>query len=167
MVVGKLIGQVTQRRLRLDGHVVLVIVDVQHCARRVADTPDNGGRDLDRVAAFVVDLELLAVEVAQAQAHLVLVHERVGPAQAGGVVRAAVLAEQHEQRRLVRLQHVNALEQEEECEQQHHGHDRQPGEDHEWNGQQSQEGEGQRHVAAGTLELDLFGNTRRFHYLLP
>ena len=46
--------------------------------------------------------------------YLLLVQEGIRPAQAGGVVRAAIRAEQHHQRRLVRLQHVHAFDDEEE-----------------------------------------------------
>ena len=67
-VVGVFIGEMAQRRLGLDGHVLLVVVDVEHRARRVAHLPDHRRRDLDRIAALVVHLELFAVEVAQAQA---------------------------------------------------------------------------------------------------
>ena len=58
------------RRLALHLHVAFVVLDVERGLRRVVDAPDDHGRDLDRVAALVVDLELLAVEVVRAQRDL-------------------------------------------------------------------------------------------------
>ena len=106
VVVGVAEGEVAHRRLGLGQHVGLVVLDVEAGHRRVVDAPDDRRRDLDRVAAQVVDLQLLAVEVVRPDRDLGLGVERVGPAQAGLPVGAAVVAEQQQQRRLVRLQHV-------------------------------------------------------------
>ena len=54
----------------LDLDVALVVFDVEDGLRRILDAPDHDGRDLDGVAALVVDLERLAVEVVRAQREL-------------------------------------------------------------------------------------------------
>jgi hypothetical protein len=156
VVVRIFVREMAQRRLGLHRHVLFIVIDVEHRARRVADAPDDGGRDLDRIAAFVVDLELLAVEVAQTQRHLHLVEERIRPAQPRRVVRAAVRTEQHDQRRLVRLQHVDALHQEDEDEDREQREQRQSSEHGQRNRHQRDENEYQRHVAARALEIDFF-----------
>ena len=66
LVVGERRSEMAHRRLRLQLHVVLVVVDVEKRLGRVVDAPDDDGSDLDRVAALVVDLEPLAVQVARA-----------------------------------------------------------------------------------------------------
>ena len=108
VVVGVAEGEVAHRRLGLRQDVGLVVLDVEARLRRVVDAPDDRRRDLDRVAAQVVDLELLAVEVVRAHRDLGLGVERIGPAQAALAVGAAVAAEERQQHRLVRLQHVEA-----------------------------------------------------------
>ena len=50
-------------RFALDVDVGVVIVHVETGLERVLNAPDHDGRDFDRVAAFVVDFELVAVEV--------------------------------------------------------------------------------------------------------
>ena len=54
-------------RFALRRHVHLVFVDVEDGLRRVFDAPDDDGGDLDRIAAAVVDLQLLAIERSSAQ----------------------------------------------------------------------------------------------------
>src|SRR5215471_10953999 len=58
------------RGLALHLHVALVVLDIERGLRGVLDAPHDHGRDLDRIAALVVDLELLAVEVVRAQRDL-------------------------------------------------------------------------------------------------
>ena len=86
-VVGIARGQVAQRGLALHVHEVLVVVDLEERLGRVDDLPDDDRGDLDRVAVVVVDLELLALEVADAQRDLPLRVERVRPAQARRLAR--------------------------------------------------------------------------------
>jgi hypothetical protein len=64
-------GEVPHGGLALRGHVRLEVVDVEHRLGRVFDAPDHHGGDVHRVAALVVDLELVAVQGAGAQADLV------------------------------------------------------------------------------------------------
>ena len=90
--------------LALDADVGLVVVDVEHRLGGVADAPDDDGGDLDRVAALVVHLEFLAVEVAGAQGDLLLLVERVGEEEPAGPHAAAVAAEEDEDGRLVGLE---------------------------------------------------------------
>ena len=70
VVVGIAEGEVAQRRLGLRQHVGLVVLDVEARLGRVVDAPDDRRGDLDRVAALVVDLQLLAVEVVRAHRDL-------------------------------------------------------------------------------------------------
>ena len=122
---------------------------------------------MHRVAALVVHLELLAVEVAQAQRHLLLVEEGIRPAQARGVVRAAVLAEEHEQRRLVRLQHVHAFRDEDEGDDRDQREWRHARHDRHRDREQRHEHHHERRVAARAPEIDFFRPAWRVHRLLP
>ena len=81
-VVGVARGQVAQRRLGLHLDVVVVVVHLEHRFGGVDDAPDDDGGDLDRVAVVVVDLQVRALEVADAQRDPLLRVERVRPAQA-------------------------------------------------------------------------------------
>src|ERR1043166_986866 len=67
---------------RLDVDEMLVIVDVEDGFERLDDAPDDDGRDLDRVAVVIVDLELAALEVAHAQRQPPAVRQRVDPPEA-------------------------------------------------------------------------------------
>ena len=111
-VVGVLRGQVAQRRLRLDVHEVLVIVDLEDGVEGVDDPPDHHRRDLDRIAVGVVDLEVRGFEVAHPQGDRALGHEGVRPAQTAAALAAAIGAEQGEDPPLVRLDHEEPGEQE-------------------------------------------------------
>ena len=81
-VVGVAGRQVAQRRLGLHLDVVVVVVHLEDRLGGVDDPPDDDRGDLDRVAVVVVDLEVRALEVADAQRDPLLGVERVGPAQA-------------------------------------------------------------------------------------
>ena len=70
VVVGVFAGEVAERGLALHGHELLVVLDVEHGLGRVDDAPDDDRGDLDRVAAGVVDLDPLALEVAHPQRDL-------------------------------------------------------------------------------------------------
>jgi hypothetical protein len=58
IVVGIARPDRTDGGLDLHQHESLVIIDIVERLRSVSDAPDNVGRDLDRIAAQVVDLEL-------------------------------------------------------------------------------------------------------------
>ena len=152
-------GEVAHRGLGLDPHVLVVVLDVEHGLRGVAHAPDDGGGDLDRVAALVVDLQPLAHQVVRAQADLLLLVERVGPAQAFRAVGADVLAEQQQDRRLVRLQHVEAG-QRERAEHDQHDAEREEGQAHraddeEDAGRDQRDADGDPEVAARAGALGL------------
>ena len=103
VVVGVLVGEMAQRGLALHGHELLVVGDVEHRLGRVGDAPHDDRGDLDRVAAGVVDLDPLALEVAHPQRDLLALVERVAPPQAGLGDRPDVAAEQDQHARLVGL----------------------------------------------------------------
>ena len=125
-VVGIARGKVPDRGFGLHADVLLVVLDIEHRLCRVAHAPDDCRGDLDRVAALVVDLQPLAHQVVHAQADLLLAVERIGPAQPLGAIGADVFAEQQQDRRFVRLQHVESREHERGGEdQQHAGQKRQ------------------------------------------
>ena len=107
-------GQLADGRLALDGHEVLVAVDVEQGLGRVDDVPDDDGGDLDRVAQGVVDLDRLAVEVEDAQGHLLLDDEGIGPEEARVLGAADVLAEEGEDLGLVRVDEEEAAEGQED-----------------------------------------------------
>ncbi len=67
MVVGVGAGQVAQGGLALHAHVVLIIIHIEDSLRRVLHFPHHDRPDLDGIAALVVDLEFLAVEIPRAQ----------------------------------------------------------------------------------------------------
>ena len=112
VVVGVLAGEVTERGLALHGHELLVVGDVEHRLGGVGDPPHDDRRDLDRVAAGVVDLDPLALEVANAQRELLLLGERVAPPPAGLGHRPDVSAEQDQHPRFVGLHDEESAEPE-------------------------------------------------------
>ena len=69
------------RGFALQLRVVFVIVDVEARLGRVVDAPHYDRRDLDRIAALVVHLQPLAVEIARPQRELASRIERIGTAQ--------------------------------------------------------------------------------------
>jgi len=58
--------------LALDSDVMLIIVDIEARLGGILDPPDDDRGDLDRVAALVIHLEFVAVEVAGASDILTL-----------------------------------------------------------------------------------------------
>ena len=97
---------------RLDLDEVLVVVDLEHRFGGVDHAPHDDRGDLDRVALVVVDLELRALEVADAQRDPLLRVERVRPAQARRPDRADVVAEELQHLALVRVDDEQAGEEE-------------------------------------------------------
>src|SRR5208282_1608495 len=67
VIVAVATRQMPQRRLALRLDILLVIIYVERRLCRVLHPPDDDGGDFDRVAALVVDLELLPVERARPQ----------------------------------------------------------------------------------------------------
>ena len=108
IVIGIARADGPDRGLDLDADERLVIVDVEQRLRGVDHAPDDLRRHLDRIAAQVVDLDLVGNEVVGADRQLLLGEPRPGPAQAGRAIGAAIFAEQGDRRRLVGLQHVEA-----------------------------------------------------------
>ena len=102
--------EVPEGRLGLDVHEVLVVVDLEQRLRRVGHLPDDDGRDLDRVAVLVVDLELGGLEVADADGDPAPLGERVHPMEALGMDGAPVVAEQDQGAGLVRIHGREAAE---------------------------------------------------------
>ena len=90
IVIGIARADGPDRGFDLDPDELLVIVDVEQRLRGVDDAPHDLRRHLDRVAAQVVDLDLLGNEIVGADRHLLLRHPRPDPAQAGGAVGAVV-----------------------------------------------------------------------------
>ena len=107
-VIGEMAGQLADGRLALDGHEVLVVVHVEGGPGRIDDVPDDDRGDLDGVAPGVVDLDLLAVQVEDAQGELLLDHERVGPVEAGLAGAAGVLADEGEDLGFVGMDDIKA-----------------------------------------------------------
>src|SRR5262245_56077739 len=58
-------------RLALDAHIGFIIIHVEHGLGRILYAPNNDGCNLNRIAALIVDLEFIAVQVAYTQRHLV------------------------------------------------------------------------------------------------
>ncbi len=89
-------GQLADGRFALDGDEVLVVIDVELRFGRIDDVPDDDGGDFDRIAAGVVDLDLFADEVGDAEGHPVFGAERIGPVESGRPGRADVPADKGE-----------------------------------------------------------------------
>src|SRR5574337_273082 len=111
-VVRVALRHLPQRRLALNMHVILVVVDAEHRLGGVQYLPDHHRGDLDRVAVVVVDLQLAALEIAYAQRNALLGVERIGPAQPLLAHRAGVPAEQLQHQPLVRRDLEEALQHE-------------------------------------------------------
>src|ERR1041385_5287757 len=70
MIVSIRACQVSQGRFALDPDIILEILDVENGLRRVMHMPDNDGTNLDGIAALVVHLKGVAVEIPRSQGHL-------------------------------------------------------------------------------------------------
>ena len=104
VVVSVAVGQMPDGRLALDVDVLLVVIDVEARLGRVAHSPDDDDGDLDGIAAFVVDLELLAAEVPHAERNPQLGVQRIGPMPAAVPDRASIGPEEDQHAAFVRLQ---------------------------------------------------------------
>ena len=152
----------------LHAHVLVIVLDVEYGLCGVVDAPDDRRRDLDRVAALVVDLQPLAHQIVRAQSYLLLPVERVGPTQTFGSVGADILAEQQQDRRFVWLQHVQARQYQSADEDRQYTRS----ETNQSNGPHDEEGpnrqdnntDGDPQVAAGTAVLHFIGAGHRLHY---
>ncbi len=100
--------EVPQRRLTLDLYELFVIIDLEQCLSRVVHFPDDDGRNLDRAATRIIDLELAALEVSHAGRYRGLRIERIRPFEPWFVHGTNVLAEQLHHLRLVRMHHEQA-----------------------------------------------------------
>ena len=98
--------------LTLQLHVVLVAVNVEARPGSVVDAPNDDCGDLDRVAALVIDLQALAVEVPRAERNLAPRVERIGATKSGEPGRPSVAAEELQDGRFVRLYRVQTGEEE-------------------------------------------------------
>ena len=86
-----------------------VVVDLEERLGGVGHAPDHDCRDLDRIAVAVVDLELLALEVAHLDRDARAAGERVDPPEALLLEAAGVTAEQHQRACLVGVHHRQAF----------------------------------------------------------
>ena len=111
VVIGVVRGDIAQRRVHLDVHESLIVVDIEQGLGRILDTPDDIGRDLDGTAALVIHLQLVAGQVADAQGNLLAAVPGQDPAQPGLAVGAAVGPEQHDGHALVGLKRIQAADQ--------------------------------------------------------
>ncbi len=64
LIIGVRGGQVADGGFALNGYELLVIIDIEHGFGGIFHAPDDDGRNLNRVAALVVDLEFIAIHVA-------------------------------------------------------------------------------------------------------
>ena len=93
----------TQGRLGLDPHEVVVVVDGVDRARGVGHLPHDDRGDLDRVAVGVVDLQVVGLEVPDPDAQAPPVGQRNDPPQAGAPDGADVAAEEPDDLGMPRL----------------------------------------------------------------
>ena len=94
---------VPQRRLGLDSHEIVIVVDGEEGPRRIRDLPNDDGRDLDGIAICVVDLQVVRLEVPDPNAHVAVLGEGSDPGQAGLVHGSHVTAEELHHPGLTRL----------------------------------------------------------------
>ena len=64
-VIGMCCCQVTQRGFALNLNVVLVVIDLKQRLGGINNSPDNNGRDINRVALAVIDLERTGLKVSE------------------------------------------------------------------------------------------------------
>ena len=96
----------------------LVVIDVVDRLGAVLHLPDDDRGNFDRTAVQFIDLELAGFEIAYPQRNLLLAVEGIVPAQAVGLDRADVFAEQAQYRGLVGL-HLVQPDQAEEGQRQY------------------------------------------------
>ncbi|MPN05540.1 hypothetical protein SDC9_152791 [bioreactor metagenome] len=77
-VVGMRSRDVTQCGFGLHLHEILVGLDSEDRLGSVGDLPDDDGRDIDRIAVGVIDLQLIGLEVADLDRDSLLARQRNG-----------------------------------------------------------------------------------------
>jgi hypothetical protein len=154
-VVGVARGQVAHGGLRLHLHVVLVVVHLEDGLRGVHDAPDHDGRDLDRVAVVVVDLQASALEVPDAERDVPLAVERVGPSQPRRLDRPLVVSEELHHAAFVRINDEEPEQADEQDEFEHH-----PGQDPHQNLVRDGADDGPGHEASADQQEQQHGQAR-------
>ena len=101
-------GHGAQGGFRLDVHKAFVIIDVKYSFCRIDNTPYHDGRDFNRTALQIVDLQLARFKVARAQRDFLFAVKGIVPAQTLLLHGPHVLAEQTEYGSLVRFDHIQA-----------------------------------------------------------
>ncbi len=87
-----------QRRLALYGYEAGEVLNVENGLGGVDDSPDDDGGDLHGIAAAVVDLDGLPIEVVGPQGNLLLDEQGVGPVESAVFDRSGVTAEEDQDR---------------------------------------------------------------------
>ncbi len=64
VIIGVRGGQMADGGFALNGYELLVIIDIEHGFGGIFHAPDDDGRDFNRVAPLIVDLEFFAIHVA-------------------------------------------------------------------------------------------------------
>ena len=116
IVIGIAGADRADRAFDLDLDELHVIGDVEQGLGGVGHPPDDVGRDLDRIAAQVVHLDLVRGDVVDAGRDLGAGQPGQHPAQAVRPVGALIGAEQQDRRRLVGLEQIEAAQHEQEAE---------------------------------------------------
>src|SRR5690606_13886405 len=91
----------TYRGITLNAHKVFVVVNFKRCLERIANLPYEDHTDLYRVADLVVNLDLLAVEVARPQRDAFLNEQRINPEETVGFDSSLVVSEKNQHHRTV------------------------------------------------------------------
>ena len=115
MVIGVIVGQMSECGFTLNPDKVSVIIDIERGLGGIAHTPHHHRRDFDGVSAFVVDLQLFPVEITGTFRDAGLGIKWVGPEEAAPDLGTAVISEQQQDHRFVGLQ----CEMSEQQDQQH------------------------------------------------
>ena len=110
VVIGVARADRAHRGLDLRHHKFLVIVDVEQGLRGVGDAPHDLRCHLDRVAAQVVDLDLVGNDIVRAHRDLLAGQPWQHPAQPFFAVGALIRAEQLNRRSFVGVDQVKAAE---------------------------------------------------------
>ena len=111
-IIGVAGGQMTNGRFGLYLYVFDKVVHIETRLGCIFHAPDHDGRDLDRVAVFVVHLQSLAVEIPGSQGDLRLAVEGIHPPESLLPHRPRVFAEQRKHTGFVRFQREKSLEAE-------------------------------------------------------
>src|SRR5688500_16183187 len=83
-------------RIGLQLHKTLIAIHFERCLKSIPHLPHENDADLNRIAYFIVDFDLIAVKVSRTERKRFLHEKRIYPMETIALYRAPIVAEQNQ-----------------------------------------------------------------------